>query len=154
MLLTVRAYAKHRKELGLPGGSFMAVSRAVDGGRIVLSGGKIDSEKADRAWAENTINEESESYSSARARKEVALAEIAEMEAAKLRGELVRGDELEAFWGAMMVAFRARALVLAPTIAPLVAPSGKVAEVQAVIQAAVFEMLNELSGNGKPARPN
>jgi hypothetical protein len=54
-LLSLRAYARHRAELGLPGTSHKAVQKAVAAGRIRLSpDGKVDSDEADRLWAANT----------------------------------------------------------------------------------------------------
>lgn len=50
-----RAYAKHRKELGLSGGSHVAVGKAIESGRIKLEAdGKIDFAKADASWSRNT----------------------------------------------------------------------------------------------------
>ena len=51
MGLSLRAYAAHRKALGLSGGSDAAVRKARDAGRItVLSDGTIDPIAADAAW--------------------------------------------------------------------------------------------------------
>ena len=99
-------------------------------------------------------NDTPSDYLTARARRETAQADMAEMEAAELRGELVRADEIEAHWGALVVAFRARMMLVAPSVAPLIAAPGKVAEVQAKIQEAVFEALNELSGHAKQTKPH
>lgn len=55
MGLTRRAYARHRKGKGLPGGSLQAVQRALERGRIHLEAdGGIDPIRADREWADNT----------------------------------------------------------------------------------------------------
>ncbi|WP_224240203.1 hypothetical protein [Hyalangium gracile] len=55
MGLSLRAYARHRADLGLPGGSLQAVQRARDRGRITLEpDGSVDPVRADREWAENT----------------------------------------------------------------------------------------------------
>lgn len=48
MLLSRREYAKHR------GGAVSAVQKAIEAGRIILTDGKIDPEKADKEWTENT----------------------------------------------------------------------------------------------------
>lgn len=54
--LSLRAYARHRAALGLPGRSLAAVQRAIDSGRIVPDrDGRIDPTVADRQWLENTI---------------------------------------------------------------------------------------------------
>lgn len=55
MGLSLRAYARHRADLGLPGSSLQAVQRARDKGRITLEpDGTIDPARADREWALNT----------------------------------------------------------------------------------------------------
>jgi hypothetical protein len=53
--LTLRGYARHRREKGLPGGSPSAVCKALKAGRISANvHGKIDTDLADSAWAANT----------------------------------------------------------------------------------------------------
>jgi phage terminase Nu1 subunit (DNA packaging protein) len=57
--LSLRAYAKYRKQHGLPGGSLQAVQRAIAHERIsfvIADGTKRipDPEAADREWADNT----------------------------------------------------------------------------------------------------
>ena len=55
MGLSLRAYARHRADNGLPGASLQAVQRARDRGRITLEpDGSVDPERADREWAANT----------------------------------------------------------------------------------------------------
>jgi hypothetical protein len=55
MGLSLRAYAAHRKALGLSGGSDAAVRKARDAGRItVLNDGTIDPVAADAAWGGST----------------------------------------------------------------------------------------------------
>lgn len=49
-----REYARHRAELKLPGATHRAVQKAIAGGRIAVVDGKIDSELADKAWADNS----------------------------------------------------------------------------------------------------
>lgn len=50
MRLSIRGYARHR------GVSHVAVKKAIDTGRMSLDAdGKIDPEKADREWAQNTL---------------------------------------------------------------------------------------------------
>lgn len=48
MLLSRRDYAKHR------GVAVSTVQEAIESGRITLTNGKIDPEKADKEWAKNT----------------------------------------------------------------------------------------------------
>ena len=55
MGLSRRAYAEHRKALGLPGATDMAVRKAIQSGRITLEAdGSIDPVKADAEWAVST----------------------------------------------------------------------------------------------------
>jgi len=49
-LLSIRGYARHRAERGLPGQSQTAVQKALASGRIQIAGGLIDSEAADQQW--------------------------------------------------------------------------------------------------------
>ncbi len=52
---SMRAYARHRAELGLDGQTAEGVSRALDSNRISREpDGQIDFEKADAEWAANT----------------------------------------------------------------------------------------------------
>ena len=54
-LLGINAYAEHRKEKGLSGGSRGAVQKAIKAGRIkATADGKIDPAKADRDWETKT----------------------------------------------------------------------------------------------------
>ncbi len=53
--MSLRAYAKHRRDLGLRGGTVSAVQRALAAERIHRNKhGKIDPARADLAWEENT----------------------------------------------------------------------------------------------------
>lgn len=55
MGISRRAYAAHRKERGLPGGSHTAVNKAIETGRIsILPDGSIDPAWADTEWASAT----------------------------------------------------------------------------------------------------
>lgn len=55
MLLSIRAYAQHRKDRGLTGATHGAVRKAIESGRVKPSAdGKIDPEKADRDWEAKT----------------------------------------------------------------------------------------------------
>jgi hypothetical protein len=53
--LTLRGYARSRRQRGLPGGTVEAVRKAVASGRISLTAaGKIDPGRADADWAVNS----------------------------------------------------------------------------------------------------
>lgn len=82
MGLSRRAYAAHRKERGLPGGSESGVRKAIAAGRIVVEAdGTIDPVKADRMWAATTDG--------AKQRSEDAIAQGLE----KARETLEAGEE-------------------------------------------------------------
>ena len=55
-LLSQRAYAEHRRQRGLPGGTQPAVHRALKTGRISYAPGtsRIDPERSDRDWQSRT----------------------------------------------------------------------------------------------------
>lgn len=53
-LISLRAYARLRRERALPGGSLRAVQKAIAAKRIRLIDGKIDPEVADIQWDRNT----------------------------------------------------------------------------------------------------
>jgi hypothetical protein len=54
MLLSIRSYAAHRKQNGLPGGTHGAVRKAIETGRVKLVDGKVDSDQADQDWVRKT----------------------------------------------------------------------------------------------------
>lgn len=53
-MLSLRGYAKHRKESGLPGGTLTAVQKALASGRIRAKNGQIEPTQADRDWLSNS----------------------------------------------------------------------------------------------------
>jgi hypothetical protein len=54
-LMSRRAYARHRAELGLPGSTLKSVQKAIAAGRItVAADDQLDSDVADREWAANS----------------------------------------------------------------------------------------------------
>ena len=113
--ITVTAYARHRKDKGLKGGTHQAVKKAIDSARLLKSIKEIGNKKmiisaveADKEWDSKTTPETqidnndpeqqqlsleakktSQQYTGARARRLEAQAEIAELELSKLKGELL-----------------------------------------------------------------
>lgn len=106
------AYARHR------GIDESAVRKAVRQGRITLVEGKIDPKAADKEWARNSLKPVGQgahagrrrprgrldgargrseagpkSYAAARARREQALAELAEQELARKKARLIDAEE-------------------------------------------------------------
>lgn len=123
--LSIRDYAAHRRERGLPGGSKTAVERAIKLGRITrTAAGKIDPTRADAEWAANSdpVKQAASSrqrpapaaaesskrrsstgsdvaasdYARHRARRERAMADEAELEVAVRAGELVEKAKVKA----------------------------------------------------------
>lgn len=84
------------------------------------------------------------------ARIKRARAEREEIELAQLRGELVPLAGVVRHWQTMAAAMRNRLLTLPPTAAPVIAPTGKVADVQAKLERMVHEALDEIAGDGAP----
>lgn len=112
----IRAYARHRGELGLPGATHSAVQNAIKTGRLsksVTKTGKVRSAKAaDAEWAAatradyvpvtgptapaSTTQEPPSDLALARARREGVNADLAEIELARQRSELVLARDVEA----------------------------------------------------------
>jgi hypothetical protein len=74
-----------------------------------------------------------------------AQADVAELEAGEMAGELVRVAPTTERWGKMCAAFKARLLTIPPTLAPRIAAPGRAAEAQAELQRAIHEALTELA---------
>lgn len=129
--LSLRAYARHRKELGLPGTSLQAVQRAIAAGRVadslvVVDGIKriADPEAADREWHANTDplkapgepgGDDAESSSpllEAAGREKHFRAQLAELDYLKRSGELVDAGEVKAGFVELCTAARNRMLGL------------------------------------------
>ncbi len=53
-LMSLRAYARSRRARGLPGGSLRSVQKALASKRIMAFDGKIEPERADLEWEQNT----------------------------------------------------------------------------------------------------
>jgi len=167
--LSIRAYARHRKALGLAGGTPAAVSKAIQSGRIQRDlFGRIDPVQADADWAANTgagadqVDEPRDaplSVTRERARLLCAQAEKAELEVAKTRGLLLDAGDVQSVWSKYISNARARLLSLPASAAPRVA--GETVSIAAdVIRVLVFEALDELAaydpddyaGGDPPAR--
>ncbi len=178
-LISQRAYARSRAERGLPGGALSAVQKAAATGRIVLVGGKVDPEAADRAWdARTDVDQQSrgalggyapktapsappappasspmvdavvsdrDTYFARKARRELVEAQLAELEFAEKRGELVRRADVERETFATMRALRDRMLGVADRIAAQVAAEGDVAKVHEIIIREIRESLRRVT---------
>ncbi|MFM9890722.1 MAG: hypothetical protein ACKVOE_08825 [Rickettsiales bacterium] len=87
MNLSLRAYAAHRKNRGLSGGSHASVQKAIKAGRITQEhDGKINPARADCEWAGNTINVSQETLTGG-AQSATAIAPLATMSS---KGAMIR----------------------------------------------------------------
>ena len=145
-LLSQAEYARSRKRRGLPGGTREAVRRAVADGRISCTGTDklIDPDVADGQWEKNTrlrilvdglrrpsLKKKSAqvldqvvtepAYVQHRVRREAAQAERAEIETAKLNGNMVMRDDVDRAWFEIGREFRDQVQTCARRIASEVA---------------------------------
>jgi hypothetical protein len=84
-------------------------------------------------------------FSAERARLIKAKADLAEMEAALRRGELVPAQRVEQAWTAVLARLRARLLVLPDRLAPLVHEEATLSGARALIRRTIFAALSELA---------
>ncbi len=166
---SMRAYARHRKEKGLSGGTLTAVQKALAHRRITKGAdGKIDFERADREWEENlnqrkrnTSHQEAtthpvvtdgepgviptESFLEAQRQHEWVKKMRADLELQARRGELLEKADVEKAWGEMLTAFRNRMLLMVDKLAPRVAVVSDVLACRAVIEREIKDALLALS---------
>src|SRR4051794_28199864 len=86
-----------------------------------------------------------ESFAEARARRERANADLSEMQAARLRGELLPADEVSRAVTGAFARVRLRVLALPTKAAPRLVGKESAAEVQALLTGYVEEALAELA---------
>lgn len=153
--MSIRAYAEHRKNKGLPGGSAWSVKKALRDQRIIRNEhGKIDPEIADQQWEQNTSPAQQRtgrssiattgggtgpghlsipSYAQSRAVKEAYQARIARLQYEEMTGQLVRVDsvKVEAFRTARRV--RDQILAIPDRLAPLLAAEDDALEVNRLL---------------------
>jgi phage terminase Nu1 subunit (DNA packaging protein) len=84
-------------------------------------------------------------FGAERARLVKAKADLAEMEAAQRRSELLPADRVEEAWTAVLARLRSRLLVLPDRMAPLVHEETTIAGARAVIRRVIAEALTELA---------
>ena len=150
---SVRAYARHR------GCTHQAVRKAIHEGRLEASithvKGKpkiADIELADKEWeaktspqaSANPRDESADAYSASRARRETALADIAEIELATRRGRFVDVEEVTAQYAAEVTAVKTKLLGI-PTHLRQRHPHIPKADVDAV-EAEIRAALEEFAG--------
>jgi len=172
-----RAYARHRKDLNLPGGTVRAVQKALASGRIKADAkGKIDPAAADAAWTRNTDeghrrnypagdgaeredaaaeltmvpagSGQTSNYIKARTAKEIWSAKSAQLEFERKSGKLIDADEAKAALATMIGAARAKLLGLHLKCKTRIPHLTR--EDAAVIETLIREALEELSAWQKP----
>jgi len=84
-------------------------------------------------------------YEEARARKVAAEAEIAELELAKVRGELVVADDVVTAWSDTLASLKAKLVSVPSKAAPIVASDDTAGGCQKVLDDLIREALEELS---------
>ncbi|MBN1567924.1 MAG: hypothetical protein JXA73_08745 [Acidobacteria bacterium] len=164
-----RAYAKHRRAVGLAGGTLSAVQKAIASGRITKgSDGKIDFERADREWEENLNHRKrpiqrfdqaeqvvtdahsdgipTDSFFEAQRQHEWIKVQKEELELRKRRGELWEKSEVEEEWGKLLTTFCNRIMGMVDKLAPRVAANSDVHECRSIIEREVKEALLALNG--------
>ena len=161
MAISLSAYARHRKAAGLTGGTTKAVTDARDDGRLPAKcfdddGKIIDAALADAEWLANTkadyvpltgptsAGEPPPDLNESRARKEAALAALAEIELAEKLGELVPAYDVERRLVSVFSGCKTKLLGI-PSRARQRDPSLTVQQV-AMIERLIREALTELSG--------
>jgi len=85
------------------------------------------------------------SYDEARTRKVNAEAEIAELELAKVRGQLVVADDVVKAWMDVLGNLKSKLTNIPSKAAPIVASESEAGMIQAVLQDLINESLEELS---------
>ena len=84
-------------------------------------------------------------YGTERARLIKAKADLAEMEASQMRGDLLPAPDVTAAWTEIVALMRARLLVLPDKIAPVVHETTSLNQTRDVIKKAVYEILKEIA---------
>jgi hypothetical protein len=84
-------------------------------------------------------------YDEARTRKVNAEAEIAELELAKIRGELVVAEDVVKAWEDVLGALKAKLMAIPTKGAPVVATESEAGKCQEILEDLIREALEELS---------
>lgn len=158
MLLSRREYAAHR------GIAVSAVQKAIETGRITLTDGKIDPEKADKEWAENTNptyntprtnDSSSNSYQRSKAMKSTYDAMLKKLEYEERAGKLIplAQAQSEAFAAARFS--RDQLLMIPRRVAPRLIGQTNISDIEYILTQEITEALrnlcNILQGNkGEP----
>lgn len=173
--ISLAAYARHRQAAGLPGGTRHAVDLAIQAGRLRRSvatsaSGKAkisDVALADAEWAATTHadrrpltgpagssasparGDDVPDLGEARARRETALADMAEIELAKIRGALIPAADVEARLVAVFSRCKTKLLGV-PSRARQQDPDLSAAQL-ALLESLIREALEDLAGAAEDA---
>lgn len=154
-LITQAEYARRR------GCSRVAVTKAIDKGRISLIDGMIDPAVADVQWKANTRARAGsasmretrqakddggeEGYMAARTRREQAEAELAELKLAEARGDLVRAAEVRSALAKRAAALREGLLQLPARLTPVLAAETDPARVHEMLDVEIRAAMAHLT---------
>lgn len=122
--LNLTQYAKHRKALGLPGGTLTAVRNAINDGRIVKGDdGLIDVQQADADWLANTGNPKQAppAIAESKAKFEAERATIQRLKRKQLEGRLIDVEEVRADAARVVRAYRDQLLAIPERLASVLA---------------------------------
>ncbi len=89
--------------------------------------------------------ENSSTYLSARTRKEMAIAELRELDAARIKGEYLLATEVKETWAKAITSARSTILQWPARLAPRLIGISDVRQAEAIINQQVRELLTELS---------
>lgn len=169
MLGSMRAYARHRKEAGLTGGSLAAVQKAVKTRRIKLTQGKIDFEKADKDWNANsnhrqqrsrgvstTPNEEIGSFEGmpenfdgnfleAQRRHEWLKVQKAELELEVRKGELLERSKMEEQWLRIASEIKSKLMIIPGALSGRLVSIADAQQIRQILESEIKESLSALS---------
>lgn len=93
-------------------------------------------------------------YGTERARLVKAKADLAEMEASQMRGDLLSAPDVKVAWTEIVALMRARLLVLPDKIAPVVHETTSLNQAKDVIKKAIHEVLTEIAETNVEITPH
>ena len=103
-------------------------------------------------YLQSRSGDEKRDFAAERTRKTRLEADILELEKAQLAGQLIPVDQVQAAWGRLAAAFRARMLALPTETAPLVVAADSCMTAEKILTDAIHDALNELSGDELASR--
>lgn len=154
MLLSRREYAAHR------GVAVSAVQKAVETERISLIDGKIDPEKADKEWAENTnpayntphtSDSSSNPYQKSKIMKTTYDAMLKKLEYEERAGKLIPRAQVESDAFAAARTARDHLLMIPKRVAPQIINQTNISDIEYILKqeitSALANLCNILKGN-------